>query len=232
MTLKEVQQKLYEKLVPSGWGNKLKTFILSDEFYRILEHLNKSSEGGKRFTPVIKDIFRAFEECPYDELKVVMVAPGPYTPAGLADGIAFSCIHPEKMQPQLEYMFKEIESTVYKDGYTWDKDLTRWSNQGILMLNTALTTEVDKLNEHTELWRPFTTFLFDVLSSYNSGIVYVFMGDAVKPWHNLVANLNYKYFTTDPISAHYTEEKIWNSGNLFVQINKVIKDIYKEEIIW
>ena len=73
VNLEDVQQKLYEKLVPSGWGNKLKTFILSDDFRSILETLLQESQAGNRFTPVIKQLFRAFEECPYDDLKVVVI---------------------------------------------------------------------------------------------------------------------------------------------------------------
>lgn len=64
MTLKDIQLKLYEQLVPSGWGAKLKMFLLSDEFYKILETLHANSQDGKHFTPLIKDMFRGFKECP------------------------------------------------------------------------------------------------------------------------------------------------------------------------
>jgi uracil DNA glycosylase len=73
VNLEEVKTKLYEKLKPSGWGDKLKTFILSDDFDKILQYLLNESKSGKHFTPVLKQVFRAFEECPYNELKVVMI---------------------------------------------------------------------------------------------------------------------------------------------------------------
>jgi len=73
VNLKEVQLKLYEQLKPSGWADKLKMFILSDEFYTILDTLLKQSMEGKKFTPTIKHLFRAFEECPYDKLRVIFV---------------------------------------------------------------------------------------------------------------------------------------------------------------
>lgn len=71
--LDQVKLKIYEKLKPSGWGDKLKTFIMSDDFSTILKYLLKDAREGKRFTPQLKQVFRAFEECPYDKLKVVMM---------------------------------------------------------------------------------------------------------------------------------------------------------------
>ena len=73
VNIQEVQAKLYERLKPSGWGDKLKGFLLSDDFNRILSTLLIEAKDGKRFTPVVKQLFRAFEECPYDKLKVVMI---------------------------------------------------------------------------------------------------------------------------------------------------------------
>lgn len=71
--LNDIKFKLYEKLKASGWADKLKTFILSDDFDKILNYLLKEARAGQRFTPPIKQIFRAFEECPYDKLKVVVI---------------------------------------------------------------------------------------------------------------------------------------------------------------
>jgi len=138
--LKEVQMKLYERLKPSGWGQQLKGFLLSDDFYSLLNKLLDQANDQKRFTPTMKQVFRAFEECPYDKLKVIIVTQDPYPYAGVADGIAFSCSNTGKIAASLKYIFKDIETNVYLDGYEWNPDLARWSNQGVLMLNTALTT--------------------------------------------------------------------------------------------
>lgn len=73
VNLDEIKAKLYEKLKPSGWGDKLKTFIMSDDFDKILRKLLAEVKDGQRFTPVLKQVFRAFEECPYKDLKVVMI---------------------------------------------------------------------------------------------------------------------------------------------------------------
>jgi uracil-DNA glycosylase len=229
--LKDIQQKLYEKLKPSGWADKLKGFILSDDFYSILEQLLGESQKGKRFTPVLKTLFRAFEECPYDELKVVMLTSAPYPTVNDADGIAFSSSISGSIPPSLKYIFEELERTVDQN-YVQNPDLKRWSNQGVLMLNIALTTSVGKIDSHTELWQPFMVYLFDMLNSYNPGLVYVFFGDKAKGRRINVNKNNFKFFTPHPIVAKYTENKQWQSGNVFNQINKVVKDHYNTEIIW
>lgn len=71
--LKDIQSKLYQRLKPSGWGDKLKGFLLSDDFYTILDFLLTEAMENKRFTPTMKQLFKAFEECPYSSLKVVIV---------------------------------------------------------------------------------------------------------------------------------------------------------------
>jgi uracil-DNA glycosylase len=234
MTLKEVQQKLYENLKESGWGDKLKMFILSQDFYQILETLYQESQAGNKFTPVIKDLFRAFQECPYDQLKVVVIGQDPYPQAGVADGISFSCSYTGKAQPSLRYIFKEIDRTVYsqnEDTIPFDPDLKRWSNQGVLMLNTALTCRIGKIGSHIELWKPFIVYLLDMLSQRNQ-IVYVFLGNKAKEWHTHIPNLNYKFFTTHPASAAYRKGAIWDSGDLFNNINKVLLESGNTEIKW
>lgn len=233
VNLEEVKEKLYQRLKPSGWGDKLKTFIMSSDFDNILKQLLAEAKDGQRFTPVLKQVFRAFEECPYSELKVVMIGQDPYPYAGVADGIAFSCSNDGKVQASLRYMFKEIEDTVYPmEGYSWDPDLKRWSNQGILVLNSALTTTIGKVGMHYKLWQSFMAFLFDILMYQNPGLVYVFMGKKAQEWADSIPENNFKIFTSHPASAAHNNEERWDSGDMFNQVKKLVKAHYKEEIIW
>ncbi len=73
VNLEDVKIKLYNKLKPSGWGDKLKTFLMSSDFDKILVSLMTETQQGKRFTPPLKQVFRAFEECPYNKLSIVMI---------------------------------------------------------------------------------------------------------------------------------------------------------------
>ena len=73
MLQNEYKQKIFDKLEPSGWGTVFKQYIFSIEFEFILTSLYNLTNVDKRFTPPLKQVFRAFEECPYDQLKLVIV---------------------------------------------------------------------------------------------------------------------------------------------------------------
>ena len=230
MEIKEIQDKLITKLKFSGWSTKLRGFLLSSDFESILQKLYNDSQSGKKFTPILKNIFRAFEECEYDDLKVVMISMDPYPGLGVADGVSFSCSLTEKEQPSLRHVFNAIEKS-YPD-ITRNPDLTRWSNQGILMLNAALTCEVGKSGSHIKLWKPFITYLFDILNSYNSGLIFVFLGKDALEYESLINDKNhFKLIRSHPASAAYNGGK-WDDKELFKSINDILEKNYHMKIEW
>lgn len=230
--LEEVRGKLYERLKESGWGDKLKTFFLSNDFKNILDTLLKERDEGKRFTPPLKQVFRAFECCPLKDLKVVMIGQDPYPQMNVADGIAFSCSNTGKPEASLRYIFKALEESVYKDGYTWDPNLERWSEQGILMLNTALTTSIGKVGTHYAIWNPFITFLLDYLTIHQPGLIYVFLGKKAAELSDLIPDNNHKLFVSHPASAAYQDLEKWGHDDVFNKISDLVQKQFNEKIIW
>ena len=228
----EIKQKMFAKLEPSGWDKVFKSFIFSSEFTDILSKLYELSVADKRFTPTLKQLFRAFEECPYDDLKVVFIGQDPYPQIGVADGISFSCGNTNKVQPSLRYIFEEIERTVYQEFPSYqDPDLTRWSKQGILMLNTALTVEVGKIGSHYDIWKPFTAYMLDYLNNHNKELIYVYMGKKAEEWSVLTGDNNYKFTVKHPASAAYNGSK-WDSNDIFNKISKLVEENNGQKIIW
>ena len=233
MDLEEIKQKMFEKLKPSGWDMFFKSYIFSSQFTDILTKLYEISNSDKRFTPPLKDLFRAFEECPYDKLQVVIVGQDPYPHLDQADGISFSCSKTGKLQPSLRYIFDEINRTIYGGNKVCtDVDLKRWSNQGILMLNTALTTEVGKIGQHYDIWNDFTAHLFDYLSHNKQEIIYIYMGKKAQGWADLVSDDNHKIFVSHPASAAYTRQKEWNSDNAFLKVQQLVAQKTGNIINW
>jgi uracil-DNA glycosylase len=210
MNIEEYKQKIFERLKINGWGEVLKPFIFSLEFEKILTTLYNFTKIDKRFTPSFKDMFRAFEECPYSDLKLVIVNNEPYN----------------------QFIFEDINTTVYSGhSVSIDKDLKRWSNQGILMLNTSLTAEIGKSNQHHEIWKPFIAYLFDYFNNYNKKVVYIYMGKIAQEWSEYVKN-DHKIFTSHPASAAYTKQLIWNSNNTFLKVQQLVAEIYGYIIKW
>ena len=233
INLEETQTKLYNKLKPSGWGDRLRSFINSSDFENILAQLLKEAQAGNRFTPPLRQVFRAFEECPYNKLKVVMIGQDPYPYINCADGIAFSGSNLNRVETSLKFMFKELEDTVYPlEGYEWNPDLARWCNQGVLLINSAFTTTIGKVGQHYKLWQPFMAFLLDTLATQNSGLIYVFMGKKAQEWCDFVPDNNFKLICSHPASAAHSQLEKWDSGNIFNKVSDLVKKHYNETIIW
>jgi uracil-DNA glycosylase len=232
MELEEIKQKMFEKLKPSGWDRVFKSFIFSSDFDTILTQLWNLSQSDRRWTPPLKQVFRAFEECPYSKLQVVFIGQDPYPQLGVADGISFSCSNTNKLQPSLKFILQEVDRTVYGNHViSEDLDLKRWSNQGILMLNTALTVEVRKIGTHYDIWQKFTAYLLDWLNNYNPGLIYVYMGKKAEEWSELTNDNNYKFYIKHPASAAYSGGK-WDCMDVFNKISSIVETNSGTLITW
>jgi len=238
INIKEKKEYFIPLLEESGWDIVKKT-VESSQFDEIIIKLVDQVNKDKRFTPIYKDIFNAFLECPYEKLKVVFVSQNPYPKLNVADGISFSCSYTKKEEPFLKYIFDEIEKTVYspligekkskllRPGY--NPDLKRWSNQGILMLNTALTSQIGKIDSHYSIWKLFMTYLFDCLNQRND-LIFVLMGQRAEEWE-IKLNNNKIIKVSHPATAGYGYNK-WDSNDLFNKVNEYLKSQEKSTIIW
>lgn len=229
---KELQHKLHKRLLESGWADKLKGFTLSKDFQSILDTLIEDTEAGKRFVPSLKYLFRAFEECSYKDTRVIIIGQDPYPYIDVPDGLAFSCSKVHKAQASLDYMHKEIKRTVYPDSdYVEKLDLLPWAKQGVLLLNSALTVLNRQPGSHYLLWRPFIVYLIDILiwNTEKEEVVWVFMGNKAKEYMDIIPDNFHKLYCVHPAAAAHNKQEIWNSGNIFNEINKKITG---DKIIW
>lgn len=231
VNLQDVRDKLIDKLSDCGWGSKLRTFIKGSEMETILETLLKEALDNKRFTPKVKDMFNAFNACPYDTTRVVIIGQDPYPQAGVADGLAFSCSNTGNVEASLRYMHKSIASTV-DPAYVGSPDLKSWAEQGILLLNTAFTTTVGKPGSHQLLWRPFIVQVLDSLIWEKSGLVYVFLGKKAQEYSDLIPDNNYKIMVSHPASAAYNKESDWDCNDMWNKINKYLEENGQQRISW
>lgn len=232
--LNEIKQKLIEKLKPSGWATKLKSFVYSSEFDKILETLYQEREDGKRFTPPLKQVFRAFEECPVDKLKIVMIGQDPYPFMGIADGLAFSCSNTMKPQPSLQQIFGALDLTVYNGEFPeHNPDLTRWANQGILLLNSSLTVQIDKIGSHYHIWNEFIMYVMDMLNLTNTGLIFILLGKKAEELEQVIGPNHYILKATHPASAAYSKTQ-WDCKNIFNEANRIITEMNgpEQQIIW
>lgn len=229
----EIKSKLIDKLRDSGWDKVLKAYIFSDDFTKIIKDLELEVDNGRRFTPQLRDVFRCFEECKWDDLKVVMLGQDPYPQLGVATGLAFDCSYTGKLQPSLRFMEDAINKTVYNPiPEPYKDDITDWAHQGILLLNTALTTQLDKPLTHQRIWQSFIAYILDTISSNKKDIVFVFLGKTAQNLEDLVSDDHPKYIVSHPASAAHSQLQEWDSKNVFVEINKELDKNGKGTIKW
>lgn len=227
ININELQEKILNKLKPSGWDHIFEELINSNLFHELLYKLKTEVEAGRRFTPKIKDIFRAFEECPYDKLKVILIGQDPYPQLGVADGIAFSCSKTMKLQPSLRYIFKSLNESQYD---SMNPDLKRWSNQGVLMLNTAFTVQINKIGTHYNLWKPITHHILQCINREFKDLPVALLGKKAEEWQ-LRLDKQKIFKITHPASAAYRGGN-WDSGDIFLKINEELSAQNKQMITW
>ena len=164
-----------------------------------------------RFTiwPKKEDVFRAFQETPYDELKVVIIGQDPYFNPGLATGLSFSVSNDtfdKDVPPSLKNILKEVEDDCgFKDPYP-EIDLTRWAKQGVLLLNRSLTVRERIPNSHSHLgWYIFTERVVEVISKGPRFVVFLLWGSNARQMDtsiDLFDHITLQASHPSPRSAH------------------------------
>ena len=232
--INNLREKLIEKIEPSGWEPALSPFINGLSFDMIMNSLVSLVESGRRFTPKFKDVMNAFVECPYDDLKVIVIGQDPYPQLGVADGIAFSCSNKGKAEKSLQYILKQTIGDYTKTGraiYTPEEcDLKRWANQGVLLLNTAFTCEVNKIGSHYNLWKPYAEYLFDLINKHKKDLPVIMMGRKAEEWERYFSN-HTLFKVTHPASAAYRGGE-WDCKDVFNKVNDHLEKHGKDRIVW
>lgn len=228
--------KNFEPLFGS-WAFKIKPFFDKGGMEPIYKFLKKEARRGKRICPLSENTFRAFQETPFNELKVVIMGLSPYhtfyNGKPIADGICMSCSITKKLQPSLLKFYEEIERTLYNGlnlHIVQNPDLKYLSNQGILLTNVGYTCEKDKPGSHNFVWSEFTKFLIENVLS-GTGVPMVFLGKEASKYSNYVPIFTHHFEISHPASAAYSSTD-WDSEGVFKQLNKILKDGNNESIKW
>lgn len=183
-------------------------------------------------TPVVKNWFKAFELCNYNDLRIVFLGYDPYPQRGVATGILFGNnkeVSKEDLSPSLQ-IIKEaaINFEIPHKSIIFDQSLESWARQGILMINAALTTEIGRTGVHTMIWRPFIKHLIIKLSEYNTGIIYVLFGEQARTFEPFIGKNNIILKEKHP--AYYARTNTRMPSKVFREIERLIKSKYNEKI--
>lgn len=131
----------------------------------------------KKIFPPAHETFRAFEACPFEKVKVVIIGQDPYHDDGQAEGLCFSVPPGVKKPGSLNNIFKELSTDIKGFKIPSHGSLIKWAQQGILLLNTGLTVRAHEANSHKSFgWHAFTDAVIDKVNAKKSPVVFILWG--------------------------------------------------------
>ena len=221
------------KLNLDYFGDWVKVFN-KDILYNSLVKLSREY-NNKLICPNKINVFKAFKLCQLNDLKLVMLGQDPYPQKDIATGILFGNkknTPDNKLSPSLKIIKEAVINFEVPHNYiNFDETLESWATQGILMLNSALTCEVNKPGSHSLLWRPFISSLLQNLSNYNTGIIYVLFGKQAQSFKPYIdARFNHILEINHP--AYYARTNSKMPYNFFREINKKVNYFCGDSIEW
>jgi len=177
----------------NNWKEILAPVLASPKMQEIKRHLNQERQT-KKIYPDSKEVFRAFDLCPYDDTKVVIIGQDPYHTPDTADGLAFST-RQERRPPSLEIIFKEIYKDLniqYIRNETHEEffptnNLEKWAKGGFLLLNSCLTVEEGKAGSHKDLgWNIVIDVAIEALLKKDHQVIFLLWGNEAKKYKDMI----------------------------------------------
>ncbi|MBQ7342075.1 MAG: uracil-DNA glycosylase [Alistipes sp.] len=209
--------------------------ILSPEFekpyFEELTRFVRDEYASHRIYPRGSNIFRAFDKCPFERLKVVIIGQDPYHGPGQAHGLCFSVAEGVPFPPSLQNIFKEVHADTGAE-IPLSGNLDRWAEQGVLLLNAVLTVREHEAASHAGRgWETFTDAVVRAVAERKEGVVYMLWGSYAQrkgaiadPSRNLIL----KAVHPSPLSAY----RGFLGCRHFSQANAYLASIGKEPIVW
>ena len=190
--------------IEESWKQHLAPEFEKDYFIRLTEFVRSEYQTATIYPPG-RFIFNAFNLCPFDKVKVVIIGQDPYHGPGQAHGLCFSVQPGVQPPPSLQNIFKELQSDL---GIVPPKDgtLTKWAERGVLMLNTTLTVRRGQANSHKNLgWTTFTDHIIEKLNEHEQPIVFLLWGGNARSKKKLITapqHLVLESVHPSPLSAY------------------------------
>ena len=216
-------------MIGNDWDKVLSEIETSDYFKNLMDTVNSEYET-KTIYPSKENIFNALKLTSFKDTKVVIMGQDPYHGEGEAMGLSFSVNNGIKLPPSLKNIYKELFNDL---GITRiSGDLSDWSKQGVLLLNSTLTVVKDSPGSHSKLgWNVFTDEIIKKLNEKDTPVVFILWGNFAKTKKEFITNPKHLVIESNhpsPFSARkgFFDSKPFSKTNDFLKKNNI------EEINW
>ena len=203
----------------------------SKPYFEELVKFVKEEYASREIFPKGSNIFRAFDKCPLDKLKVVIIGQDPYHGPGQANGLCFSVGEGMPFPPSLQNIFKEVQSDIGTP-IPESGELDRWAEQGVLMLNAVLTVRAHEAASHAGRgWEHFTDAVVRAIAERKEGVVYMLWGSYAQKKGAMVnssQNLVLKAVHPSPLSVY----RGFFGSRHFSKANDYLVSVGKTPIEW
>ena len=218
--------------IETSWKAVLKNEFDKPYFEQIVLFLKTEKMAGKTIYPPGPLIFNAFEQTPFDKVKAVIIGQDPYHGPGQAHGLCFSVQDGVPPPPSLVNIFKEIQSDIGISIPPGKGNLTHWAQQGVLLLNAALTVRANEPFSHSKIgWATFTDAVIQKISALKAGIVFLLWGKFAQEKQNLVDETRHhvlKAAHPSPFSA----DKGFFGCRHFSKTNQLLQQEGRDPVDW
>lgn len=223
-----------EVKIEQSWKELLNDEFEKEYFKNLVNFVKEQYIQNKTgIFPPASSIFKAFDACPTNQLKVVILGQDPYPTRGHANGLCFS-INPDvrPFAKSLINIFKEIESDLGQP-IPQNGDLSRWADQGVLLLNSILTVQEGKPQSHQgKGWEKFTDAVIQKISAEKEGIVFMLWGGYAKNKGKNIDRTKHLVLESGHPSPMSANQGLWFGNKHFSKANDYLTQIGKEKIVF
>lgn len=214
-----------------SWKNQLAPEFEKEYFIALTDFLKEEYKTQQIYPPG-KLIFNAFDTTPFNEVKVVILGQDPYHGPGQAHGLSFSVPDGVSFPPSLENVLKEVQSCTAGVEIPTTGNLTRWAEQGVLLLNSILTVRARQAASHQKRgWEQFTDAVIQVLNEQREGLVFMLWGKYAQQKGAFIDRQKHLVLESahpSPLAAH----KGFFGNRHFEKANQYLEENSKKAIIW
>lgn len=217
--------------IHSSWQQVLESEYGKPYFQKLISFV-KNEYATKRCFPLESEIFAAFNHCPFDKVKVVIIGQDPYHGFGQANGLCFSVNDGINFPPSLINIFKEIQSDLGLP-IPISGNLERWADQGVLLLNATLTVRESEAGSHQNKgWETFTDSVIQKLSDEKENVVFLLWGGFAQKKGAKINRTKHHVLESGHPSPLSANRGFWFGNKHFSKTNTYLQSLGKETIKW
>lgn len=219
-------------VIKKNWYEKLKSEFETDS-YKNLETWLNHEYSTKTIYPTPEKVFNALNLVKYDDVKVVIIGQDPYHNPHQAHGLSFSVEDDVAIPPSLQNIYKELNSDLGCYIPTNNGNLTKWAQQGVLLLNSVLTVEQNKPNSHKNKgWERITSKVVELLNERKDPVIFLLWGSNAKAIGKNIDRAKHYVLTAVHPSPMSANQGGWFGCKHFSKTNEILKSLGKTPIDW